>query len=644
MLISYKWLKNLSLGLALLCFCFGSVSSQPLRYPVTDILPSLLDNANSVIRLDQTEITIKDPQNANAYHHEVYTVLNQQAQDVLTLSIYNSKFRQLSDAKIRVYNKEGQQIGSYGKKDLSTNGYGEGLIEDDSYSYFKVSPPSYPITVEFEYWIKYKGILQYPSYVIQMPNQSVEKSSYRISVPTQLGFRFKNLNTQIQPLRDQKDGLSTFYWQTTNKIAVQLESSSGPKFQYLPAVIMAADHFSMDNYSGLMDSWDNFGKWVLRLSQNENGLTQQQIDFYRQLTAEARTPLQKARILYDYLQKNMRYVSIQLGIGGWKPLAASFVSDKKYGDCKALSHFMQAALAAVGIESYPALINMGRPDLPVDPQFPVNVFNHEVLCIPHLQGEKDTTWLECTSKLQDFGCLGYQTSNQYALLLKPTQPILVRTPAATASQNTLCIQQQIHFHADGSAEQKTSLVTTGAYKTLFLSAFYKKGNREQLKFMTDYLNIKAPTSFQTTEGEKTEHPFKVDLDLSYTQFPDFSTGGKLFLPSRPVPFYINSPNPDTDRKTAYYFSFPYELTDTTFIQLDEGLTPESIPNAVERKLEFGTYKAAYSYDEASRQLRITSHFGLKKDSIQASEFMQYVNFVKEVTRDLGEKLVIVREQ
>ena len=99
----------------------------------------------------------------------------------------------------------------------------------------------------------------------------------------------------------------------------------------------------------------------------------------------------------------MRYVSIQLGIGGFKPSAAKFVDEKKYGDCKALTNYMKNLLSVVGIASYPALINAGYNKYPADTRFPSDPFNHVILCVPM---EKDTVWLECTSNNAKAGFFG----------------------------------------------------------------------------------------------------------------------------------------------------------------------------------------------------------------------------------------------
>lgn len=88
---------------------------------------------------------------------------------------------------------------------------------------------------------------------------------------------------------------------------------------------------------------------------------------------------EKLNRLYSYLQQNMRYVSIQLGIGGWKPMNVQQVHDFKYGDCKALSNYMKHVLNVAGIPSKYVIINAGVAENLDDTTLVRNSFNHAIL-------------------------------------------------------------------------------------------------------------------------------------------------------------------------------------------------------------------------------------------------------------------------
>ena len=170
----------------------------------------------------------------------------------------------------------------------------------------------------------------------------------------------------------------------------------------------------------------------------------------------------KEIIIYNYLKKNFRYVSIQLGIGGFKPTSAEITDERKYGDCKALSNYMMAVLNCLNIKSYVALVNAGPRQEAVDEDFPCNRFNHMIVCIP---GEKDSVWLECTSRTTDFGVLGSFTENRNALLITDSiGGVLVPTPRSRPFENAMNTYSTVDLQEDGSGKTKTIFKVSGEYK------------------------------------------------------------------------------------------------------------------------------------------------------------------------------------
>jgi len=151
---------------------------------------------------------------------------------------------------------------------------------------------------------------------------------------------------------------------------------------------------------GQLTSWQSYGKWQHDLNADVCTLSADRAAEIKKLTANLPGDKEKVKYLYEYLQHNVRYVNIKLGIGGLKPLSATFVDQKKYGDCKALSNYMVALLKSVNIPAYYAIVKAGDNEEPADPAFPADPFNHIIVCVP-LKG--DTTWLECTNNTQPFG-------------------------------------------------------------------------------------------------------------------------------------------------------------------------------------------------------------------------------------------------
>src|SRR5690606_3435474 len=144
------------------------------------------------------------------------------------------------------------------------------------------------------------------------------------------------------------------------------EEPYGPEFyEIVPMVRTAPTVFEVEGYAGSMESWKSLGEWHSKLNANRSQLpeaTKQQI---LSLTKDLKDPKDKISAVYQFMQNKTRYVSIQLGIGGWQPFEASMVDSKGYGDCKALSNYTQSLLEVAGIKSHYAIIYGGKENRPV---------------------------------------------------------------------------------------------------------------------------------------------------------------------------------------------------------------------------------------------------------------------------------------
>jgi Domain of Unknown Function with PDB structure (DUF3857) len=401
--------KNVLLLLCVVFFVTMDGFAQSISYDAATIPPALKKDVGVVKRYEDIQFEVTDIDRAILRVHQVFTVLNSDGKDILTFNQGSNKFTTLGDVDIKVYDEKGKSIEKYKKKDLATTITGDGLIDDGKVSYLMVPSTSYPVTVEYIYELRYKGTLHYPSYEILVPGQGLEFSTFSAKIPKELDLRYKEKNIKLAPETGDDGKYKTYRWTVKNLEPVTYEEGAVSYESRYPSILLAPNHFKMDDYEGDMTTWKNFGKWYGSMKKGIDVLSEPKKSFLRDLVKNAPNDKEKVRLVYDYLQKNFRYVSIQLGIGGFKPFPADFTDNKKYGDCKALSNYMQAALDAIGVKSYQALINARFNKEAVDPNFPCNSFNHVILCVPF---KGDSLWLECTSKTTDFGVLGNFTENR----------------------------------------------------------------------------------------------------------------------------------------------------------------------------------------------------------------------------------------
>ena len=321
-------------------------------------------------------------------------------------------------------------------------------------------------------------------------------------------------------------------------------------------------------------------------------------------------------------------------MGGLKPFSASFTDEKKYGDCKALSNYMKAALKAVGVKSYVAIINAEYNEEPVDADFPANNFNHVILCVPQ---PKDSLWLECTSSTTEFDQLGTFTENRNALLITENGGVLVSTPRSEASENILNTRTVITMESDLSGSTETVFTTKGEYQEMMADVLKDKKD-DQKEFMVLYMGYKEPDEFVL---EKTgQESGQTKMLMAVRKVPEFTAGDKFFfnphinkIIARPLPKAEN-------RKLDFYFRCPYEKKDTTIIKLPSNFHPDVFPKERTLSTSYTNYEFKSWYNEKENAIYTSTTLILKKHKIPAADYAAVKSFFDDVSKDDAQRVIV----
>jgi len=615
-------------------FCTATIAQTGI-YSLSSVPETVKNNADIVVHREETDVDIEGVEKFTMKVDRIFTVLNENAKSDLVFRQYSSKNISLEDAEIKVYDAMGRQMAKYRKKDMSTTAVGEGLIEDGYVTYYYVPAASYPVTLEFKYEIKVKGTLNIPDYLIAEGSEGIVESDYTVHVLSNLGFRYKAKHTDIQPVITDEGNARVYKWGVKNLEPLKEEKGAAESQDRYPHITFAVDRFSYYGLEGDLSSWKNFGSWIGNLYSGLDNLPPDRQQFFVDLVRDAANNKEKITRIYQYLQENFRYVSIQLGIGGLKPFAADFTDKKKYGDCKGLSNYMKAALKSVGIKSYVAIINAEYDKEPVDPDFPENGFNHVILCVPD---QKDSVWLECTSSSNEFNELGTFTENKYALLITDDGGVLVPTPKSRSSSNTLFTTTLISMSDDLSALTETVFTAKGEYRDM-MNDILKANKDDQKQIAVLYLGFKQPDDFEFSKDKSTPGS-KTKLKMSIAKVPEFSTGDKFFIGTRMYKIWSSVLPKAENRKLDFYFRFPFEKTDTTILKLPVGAKADALPKENEMSCKYASFKSKYWYDESGNSIYSVCTFVLKQHRIPASDYSSVKKFFDELMQSDAEKIVI----
>lgn len=641
-------IKLISGNTFLLCLCLLTAIQPSFgqKYAATTINPEHIKNAPAVIREDLQEVVVGAGGGFSVKSKMVVTIFKKEANDLGLLQVdYTNKIK-IKSIDGRVYDMMGSVIKKGGKSDISdySNFNSFSIYEDNRIKLMDLRQLDFPYTVEFEYEVEYPNLFFLPNWYPQSyPSIPVEIAHGKYIYPkaTKLRFFSKTIDDKYLTSNELEGGLVEKSWKIENLEAFEPEIMLPLEESPVKVLFVGASEFEYEGFKGNLSSWESMGKWIASLNSGKDVLTPELKAKVNELVAGLETTEEKTKAIYEYLQKNTRYVSIQLGIGGYMPFEALTVEKYGYGDCKALSNFMGAMLKEAGIPSNYALIYGGESKRKVYEEFPRSYFNHAILAVPD---GKDTIWLECTSQTNPFGYLGNFTSDRHALLITENGGKLVRTPKYGKEQNTLFQKADfevdetgkaignLHFENSGLQTENGSLLTVAG-----LSATEKKD------WLLTNLTLSSfdVVDFNFTPEMSSLPTVKVDAKIMVKSIASKS-GTRIFLQPNQLNVYSMKISSKPERKSSFERRMGFIDEDLITYKLPEGYNPESVPSKVLLESDFGIYSAEYHLEE--RSLVYKRKLEMNDGVYQAGQFPAFVDFVTNIEKADKTKVVLKKAQ
>ena len=180
-----------------------------------------------------------------------------------------------------------------------------------------------------------------------------------------------------------------------------------------------------------------------------------------ELTSGVSDPVQKMRALTEYVQRNIRYFAIEIGIGGWQPHPAADVFAHQFGDCKDKATLLSTMLHEIGIESYYMAVDDRRGV--IHPDYPSIHMDHMILAIRLPDAVPDAGLyavvndpklgrlliFDPTNEHVPLGYLPWYLQFSYGLLMAPDGGHLIALPLLPPATNRLLRTAKFDLSPDG---------------------------------------------------------------------------------------------------------------------------------------------------------------------------------------------------
>jgi hypothetical protein len=397
-------------------------------------------------------------------------------------------------------------------------------------------------------------------------------------------------------------------------------------------------------------TWSEMGLWYNGLLQNRRDASPAIKQKVAELTATRKNPVDQMRALAEFMQKDIRYVAIELGIGGWQPHPAPDTYAHRYGDCKDKATLLASMLRELNIDSYHVVINTERGG--VSPATPPHLgsFNHAILAIRLPNGVNDPSlvaaiqhptlgrilFFDPTDEVTPFGELHGPLQANYALLVTPNGGELTQLPQLSTSANGTTRVAKLTLDPRGTLSgsvHETRVGDSAWYQRMTLR--YVEKDSDRIKPIETMMAHSMGT-FQITKAtvinlKQNSLPF--GYDWSFVALDYGKNAGDLLLVRPRVIGSLASGVLETKEPRRYPVEFegPRRDVDNFEIKIPAGFVVDELPPPIDVDYSFGSY---HSKTEAvGDTIRYTRTAEIKELSVPVSKADDLKKFYRIIATD-----------
>lgn len=605
-------------------------------------LPGYPDNTNAVVLLDEITYTVSPDGTAVEHCRHVVKILRPEGRDEGLVSIPFDQGDKILSLHVWSIGPDGHQ---YALKDreLGEAGYGADEMLLNSEKMMTADPPGRDPggVIAYEYEQRMRPYLTEDTWFFQGDIPALNES-YTLVLPP--GYTFGTVwahHAEEKPadLENQR-----WRWDMNNVRAINLE-----RVLLRPAEASLAGRMTV-HYAGpgiavaTDGTWQSIGEWYQALSKDRLASTPEIAAKAAELTAGKTDFYDKAEAIADFVQTGIRYVAIELGIGGYQPHFAGDTFRNRYGDCKDKATLLSAMLSSVGIHAALVMVDTSRGV--VDPDAPSIVGDHMIAAIEVPEGYRsprlhsvitakngrrylifDPTW-----EKTPFGQLEYNLQGSYGLLLEGADSQIVQFPLLAPELNTVERTGSFKLAADGSLVGTITEKRFGDVSENRRRLYTAADAKEQSKFLDRVLGQDFG-SFAVS-GFKVENVSALDKDLT-TSFGITADGYARNMGTLLVlrPRVIGSDGPEVDQKPRHVPINLYEtvqVKDDFSIALPAGYAVDETPDPVNVDMGFAAYQSSSTVKD--NVLHYTRTYTVRQITLPADKYGD----VQKLARIIGE--------
>ncbi|MBC7911959.1 MAG: DUF3857 domain-containing protein [Pyrinomonadaceae bacterium] len=435
---------------------------------------------------------------------------------------------------------------------------------------------------------------------------------------------------------------STYTWELRNLPPIVPESASPVVTNLAPRLAVKyspAEGSSAQARTRSFDNWVEVSRWATELHDPQAVPNEAIIAKTLQLTAGAKTELDKIRAVGRFVQE-LQYISIDVGVGrgnGFRPHSAAQAFAKLYGDCKDKANLMRTMLKTINITAYPVVIFSGDRTFVREEWASPTQFNHVIIAVKVSDETQAATVIthpklgrllifDATDDNTPVGDLPDHEQGSLALLVAGDDGALMRMPITSPEANLLDRQSEVMMDADGAITVTVSDRAVGQKAADFRRVFRSLSRPEYTGMIETWVargaNGAKVSKVNPTDSH-TEGRFVLDIEFTARNYAQLMQDKLLVF--RPAIFGQMRTLSLTEAKRNHPIVLEAEAyKDTVRIKLPAGFVVDEMPDAMKLETSFGTFSATYEVKDG--YLVFTRNLIQRTATIPVEDYAKVKNF------------------
>ena len=605
------------------------------------------EKTDAVLLYSEVNVLVLSQDKTRTQVREAYKILRPEGRDHGTVQVFFNRERKIKSLHGWCIPAQGKDYEVKDKDgvDVSPPIEGGELVSDVKARVLHIPAPDAGNIVGYEYEVEERPFWLQHTWNFQRYDP-VRESHFTLQLPP--GWEYKASWLSYPEVKPTEGG-NLSQWVVSDVKGIRHEPDMPPLSGVAGQLIVSFFPSGGTSQKNEFLNWQGMGTWYGSLYNGQTDASEAIKQEVNSLAAGKTATLAKMQALASFLQRDIRYVAIELGIGGYQPHAAPDVFSHRYGDCKDKATLLHTMLREIGVNSYPVLINTRRGS--VTREMPAHsAFNHMILAIRLPDDVQDPSliaviqhpklgrilFFDPTNELIPLGQIGGYLQANYGLLVTPDGGELVELPQQPSSMNSIQRVAKLTLDNNGMLKGDVTEVRLGERASSERWRLRTVTNEKDRIKPIETLLAGSLSSFQLSHAavvnlEQTDRPF--GFNYSFVSDHYAKSAGDLLLVQPRVVGTKSSKVLETKepRKFPFEFEGPMRDTDTFDIALPTGYEVDELPPPTDADFSFGSY---HSKTEANGHvLHYTRSIEIKELSVSVSKIDELKKFYRMIAAD-----------